>query len=102
MMKHPGGEECPSPAHYISNPSLGTEHFKGNPPSGLRCYSGFFTGTISNDGIFRSVCMGPFGNALEHSLEELWKSDRARKVRNAVKHCKTPCLFPCWVDTDML
>ncbi len=73
---------------YFANEELGE----------ITCYSGFFTGTVDDKGILRSVCMGAYGSLLEHSISELWNSKRAQTIRRAIKNCKTPCLYPCWID----
>ena len=68
----------------------------------LRVFSGFFTGTVSNDGKFRSVCMGEFGDTRTESFEEMWRGEKARRIRRRVRKCKSPCLYPCWVDPDSM
>lgn len=90
------GFVCNSDQHL----TMMKQYFHNEKLDHFDCYSGFFTGTVSNDGMFRSICMGPFGDLRTHTLAELWKSKQAKLIRRRVKRCKSPCLYPCWVDPD--
>ena len=62
----------------------------------LRCYKGITTVKLLSDGSI-SFCWNtkPIGNILESSFNDIWTSDKAKKVREYIRDKKCKCLFDC-------
>ena len=89
--------------HYISNSIKHFEdiknYFKDKPLKDVKCYSGFIVGIISPNGMFWS-CMGEFADLKKQTLKKAWFSKKASKKRHLIKNCKSPCLYPCYLESN--
>ncbi len=63
-----------------------------NSPFGEECSVGVTNiGIMSNGDVYLCFKMPSVGNATEETLEKIWTSERANKVRKAIRKCNIPC-----------
>lgn len=67
-----------------------------------KCYEAIKRIVISCDGTVWS-CRGVYGDLRQNSLEKIWLSEEASRVRKSVKVCKDHCLQDCiYSSSDIL
>ena len=74
-------------------------YFRNKPLKEVKCYAGFIFGIVAPNGRLWS-CMGDFGNLYKETIKEAWFSKEAGEKRKMIKKCKTPCLYPCYLNPD--
>ena len=86
---------------YIGNPvsylkSI-KDYFRDEKLKKVKCYAGFVGAIITTQGRLWS-CMGDFGGLKKESIQKVWHSKEAKKIRSLIKKCENPCLYPCYLS----
>lgn len=74
-------------------------YFRGDAEGGVRCYAGYVTAIISPDSKLWS-CMGTAVDLKGMTPKDAWGSAAMAARRRAIRRCRTPCLYPCYLDGD--
>jgi len=82
--------------HYLESTK---RYFRNERQDAVKCYAGFVMGVISPDGKLWT-CMGNAADLRRMTIGEAWQSAEMAAKRRAIKGCETPCLYPCYLESD--
>lgn len=74
-------------------------YFRNEIRDPVKCYAGYVMGVVSPDGKLWS-CVGNFADLKETDIVSAWHSKAAAKKRRLIRRCRTPCLYPCYLESD--
>ncbi len=74
-------------------------YFRNEIRDAVKCYAGYVMAVVSPDGKLWS-CMGEFADLAEIDIKSAWHSPRAEEKRKLIRRCRTPCLYPCYLEGD--
>ena len=91
-----GGAPIGNAVHYLQSVK---KYFRNEPLDAVKCYAGYVMGVISPDGKMWS-CMGNYADLSKENIQEAWHGKAMSEKRNRIKKCVTPCLYPCYLESD--
>ncbi len=74
-------------------------YFRNEIRNPVKCYAGYVMGVVSPDGKMWS-CVGDFADLNETDIMSAWHSEAAAAKRKLIRRCRTPCLYPCYLESD--
>ncbi|GEM_PF-611489 len=81
-----------------NNLRLVKKYFRGAlTQDDVKCLYAVKTMLIANTGD-ATTCFGAYSNAKKNKLKQIWDSKAIERARESVRHCKKPCLLPCFTE----